>query len=461
MSTNPANSPGDPPAAMQKLIVLCDGTWCGSETNTQTNIYRLATMIGIDMTQQNPTRAQPILYQDDTRGIKACYFPGAGLGGTFLEYLFNAITWNDIDKDCIDVYKYIVQHFTEDHEIWMFGFSRGAYTVRSVAGMINNCGILKKTNNAGPLDLGLCDEVYRIYRSRDPEDHPKAARILEFKKHASYDVPTPVKFMGLIDTVGSLGVPTIDAGSGLKFPEFYDQKVSSTVEKVYHALCIHDRLWGFQPCHAVRDAETQSGRPDLEIHERWFPGCHYDVGRARFRFLRNGSNWIESAVGRVLGPLSNVIEPNSVLADLALKWMLVSIRAHDPRSMVIPEIGAKIDQLIVDIKGATRNDTGSGDIYGDILAFGPAGRVWQALTSIFSGQFSDLKVAINVLSQTRDRRISDSNAVLTLYDRRSAELGDKTIADLGWIVPERYPSRTYENFRTYLHILGRTMRQED
>ncbi|KAF9079274.1 hypothetical protein BGX23_004545, partial [Mortierella sp. AD031] len=124
-------------------------------------------MIGIDMTQQNPTHAQPIPYQDDTRGIRACYFPGAGLG---------------------------------DHEIWMFGFSRGAYTMRCVAGMINNCGILKQTNNAGPLDLRLCDQVYKIYRSCDAEDHPKAAKILEFKRQASYDVCTPVKFMGVMDT---------------------------------------------------------------------------------------------------------------------------------------------------------------------------------------------------------------------------------------------------------------------
>ncbi|KAF9273038.1 hypothetical protein BGZ68_001881 [Mortierella alpina] len=273
-------------------------------------------MIGIDMTRQNAARAEPIEHQDIERGVDACYFPGAGLGGTFLEYLFNGASCSDIDKDCIDVY------------------SRGAYTVRCVAGMINNCGILKQMNSAGRLDLRLCDEVYRIYRSRAPEDHPQAARILRFKQRASYDVPTPVKFMGLLDTVGSLGVPTLNAGIGLRFAGFYDQRVSSAVEKVYHALCIHERLWVFEPCRAERDPKHEN-KPELDIHERWFPGCHYDVGRARFRFLRNGSNWIESVIGRILGPLSNVIEPNRVLADLVLRWMLKSIRDHDPHSMVI------------------------------------------------------------------------------------------------------------------------------
>ncbi|KAF9275799.1 hypothetical protein BGZ68_010510 [Mortierella alpina] len=458
----PASSPASPPSALKKLIVLCDGTWCGSETNTQSNIYRLAEMIGIDMTQGNPTRAEPILYQDQdtTRGTKACYFPGAGLGGTFLEYLFNGLTCSDIDRDCIDVYRYIVKEYTEEYEIWMFGFSRGAYTMRCVAGMINNCGILKRTNNAGALDLRLCDEVYKIYRSREPEDNPKAARILEFKRLASYDVCTPVKFMSVLDTVGGLGVPTLDAGIGVKFPGFYDRKVSSVVEKVYHALSIHDRLLALEPCRAVRDATTQCGRPELEIHERWFPGCHYDVGRHRWRFLRNGSNWIESAVGRILNPLSNVIEPNNVLADLVLKWMLESIRDHDPQSMVIQGIDARISQLVASMSGATRADTGSGDIYGNVLAFGPAGKVWQVLSSLFPGQFSDLKVVIGVLLQTRDRRISDSNTGLTLCDLDSPELGGRTMAECGWIVPKRYPSRTYENFRTYLAIVDQTVSTE-
>ncbi|OAQ22219.1 hypothetical protein K457DRAFT_26276 [Linnemannia elongata AG-77] len=441
------------PPSKRKLIVLCDGTWCGSESNTQSNIFRLAEMIGIDMTQQNPTHAQPIRYDDNARGINACYFPGAGLGGTFLEYLFNGLTCSDIDRDCIDVYKYIVQHYSIDHEIWMFGFSRGAYTMRCVAGMINNCGILKQTNNAGPLDLCLCDQVYRIYRSRAPEDHPKAARILKFKEHASYDVRTPVKFMGVMDTVGSLGVPTLDAGIGVKFPGFYDQKVSSAVEKVYHALSIHDRLLGLEPCRTVRDPKHK-GRPELEIREHWFPGCHYDIGRHRWRFLRNGSNWIESVVGRILSPLSNVIEPNRVLADLVLKWMLESIRNHDPQGMVIQGIDARIDQLIADMKGATRADTGSGDIYNNVLAFGPAGKVWQALASTFPGQFSDLKIVIGVLLQARDRMISDSNAVLTLYNKNSAALDNFTIANRGWIVEERYPSQTYENFMMQLAIMG-------
>ncbi|KAG0343688.1 hypothetical protein BG005_002255 [Podila minutissima] len=148
-------------------------------------------------------------YHDPAHHINACYFPSTGLHRTFLEYLFNGATTSDINQDCLDVYKYIVQHYTPEHEIWMFSYSHGAYTMRCVTGMINNCSIL----------------------SLGPEDHPKAIKVLEFKKHASYNMLTPVKSMGLMDTVGSLGVPSFDGGIGLTLPEFHDLRVSSVMEK--------------------------------------------------------------------------------------------------------------------------------------------------------------------------------------------------------------------------------------
>lgn len=472
-----------PITSKKKLIVLCDGSWCGSETNTQSNIYLLAKMIGIDMFLQRPDVAKPIEYENTKRGVKACYFPGCGLGGTFLEYLFNGATGCDMGKDCTDTYKYIARHYSEDYEIWMFGLSRGCYTVRCVGGMINNCGILKRKNASGDLDDavldGLCDEVYKIYRSPYEEDEPTANNMVEFRKRASHDVATPIKFMGLLDTVGSLGVPKLDAGIGLDYPEFYDQKISSVVEKVYHACAIHDRLWCFEPCRATRDEKTQENRPDLEIHERWFPGCHYDLGRQRFRFLRNGANFLESAVGRVLGPLANIIEPNNVLADLVLKWMLESVKAQDPECMVIKCVDAEIAKLVMNMKSATHDYAGTGDVYGNVLDFGPAGKVFHIINAASSGvvsyldnlvpgarpgttiqDFFGVKIIINALAATRDRRIPDSNAVLTLYKSVSSELGDKSIQELGWIDPSvqmRYPSKTYENFRTYLAAMDKNV----
>lgn len=76
-----------------------------------------------------------------------------------------------------------------------------------------------------------------------------------FRTQASHDVPTPIKFMGIFDTVGSRGIPRLNyhTGTGFEWPEFYDNRVSTVVEKVYHAVAIHDRLWAFQPCLASRN----------------------------------------------------------------------------------------------------------------------------------------------------------------------------------------------------------------
>ncbi|KAG0349369.1 hypothetical protein BG005_011024, partial [Podila minutissima] len=377
-------------APTKRVIVLCDGTWAGSETKTETNIFLLAEMMGLDrQLYLNSKSADPIPFA--APGINGCYFPGAGLGGTFLEYLFNGATGNDIDDNCLEVYEHIVRHYTPQTphspqpEVWMFGFSRGAYTVRCVAGMIYNCGILKRRKNSHTVsandnteltdeEKALCKQVYRIYRSNDPADHPESPRTIEFQKRVSHNVRTPVKFMGLFDTVGALGVPYLNPGVGLSYYEFHDTKVSAIVEKVYHAVCIHERLWGLEPCH-VLPAKHRIG-PQFEIHERWFPGCHYDVGRHQFQFFRSGGQ--AEAVGKALNSLSDTILPNLVFADLALKWMLESIKEHS-RDELISNIDAKIKELVTNMESANDAYTGNGDIYSNLLKYGPLGSVWETL----------------------------------------------------------------------------------
>ncbi|KAH7028674.1 hypothetical protein BKA57DRAFT_541426 [Linnemannia elongata] len=451
---------------MEKLIVLVDGSWCGSETNTKSNIFLLAEMMGIDMTLYNPARAEPIPYA--THGINACYFPGAGLGGTFLEYIFNGATAHDIDRDCIEVYRYIVENYTPQHEIWMFGLSRGAYTVRCVAGMINNCGILRRMNEDDtPINPNLLNRmyrrVYRIYRSNEPEDHPEAPRSTTFRTQASHNVPTPVRFMGLFDTVGGLGIPYLNPGIGPTFHNFHDNKISCVVEKVYHALSIHDRFWWFVPCHAL-PARQRIGE-QFQIHERWFPGCHYDLGRQKFRFLRYGENWLERTVGNVLAPLSRIIEPNKVFADLVLKWMLEKIQRNDSPPWVIQNINNNIQDVIARMAEATPADTGSGDIYDNALAFGPAGRIWESVARTFSPLFPDFKIVVKELTRTTDRIILDPNAVLTPYNSGNPELGNRSIAEIGRITPigqaDRYPSQTHQDFRAVLEFLGQNEINED
>ncbi|KAK3806174.1 MAG: hypothetical protein J3R72DRAFT_465417 [Linnemannia gamsii] len=440
--------------ATPKLIVLYDGTWCGLEANTKTNIYRLADLIMNPLNPFNTNPAAPYFdpfnttpaapYIDPAHQITACYFPGPGVGGTFLDNLTYGATGNDINLNCIEVYQYIVQNYNLGDEIWMFGLSRGAYTIRCVAGMINNCGILILPN------IGLCNQVYDTYRSRLPTNHPSHPNMVAFRAGNSHIIQMPVKFMGLFDTVGSLGIPYFTPGIGLAFHQFHDISISTAVEKVYHALSIHDRLWGFEPCHAMPSPSRIAApaapppAPQFEIRERWFPGCHYDLGRQRFRFLQNGSNFLERAVNWALNPLSQIIEPNSVFADLVLKWMLERIQENDPLALVIPTMPATITNLIASMVAATPADTGHGDIYDNLLNYGPLGALGGYLFRVASKLIPRFGFAIHVLTRTREREI-DPGAELTEYTNICGYLGG-TVGAHGGISVTRYPSHTYNSF---------------
>lgn len=469
-----------------KLAVLCDGTWCGRETGTVTNISMLATKIGIDMTQalNRRTAADPIPaleIDDPSRKVKARYFDGCGLGDTFLAYLFNGATGSDIGQECLEAYEYIVEHFDDETELWVFGHSRGSYTVRCVAGMINNCGIIKKRDTA-EATKSLCEEVYQMYRSRDEEDAPSSAKMVQFREKASWNLDdatgkrvSPIKFMGLVDTVGSLGIPRIDAGIGLDYPEFYDQNVSAEVEKVYHACSMHDRLWAFAPCRAKRDPakEYEKTRPDLAIHEKWFPGCHYDVGRQVFNFFRTAGNIVEKTLFRIPSLLTKSVEPNEVCADLVLLYILEGIQTEDSLKTLIPNLDDEITQFKDRLRNNDNPKIGSGDIYGRMPEFGPGGLISTALTgaidfSIKTANFFTptlklgtavqdmlgVKTITNILLATRDRRIPSTHAQTVDLAVGDELFGGKSVREKAGLGRERYPSRTFENWLSYLLAVG-------
>ena len=317
--------------------VLLPRQWCGDAAGTTGNIKLMAECIA----RQAVANKEPFCVGTSVVGS---YFDGVGLAGTadlpgFFEYIEDGAVANDVKNRCVEAYRFIVDHMTEDSEVWMLGLSRGAFTLRSVAGMINNFGILDRdkvplepipTDPDAKLDP-ICSEVYRMYRSRDKQFHPDAPYPAEFK--AKYCVNLhgrpAIKFMGLLDTVGSLGVPKVNAGFGLEFL-FYDQVVSKEVENVYQALAAHDVFFGFEPCF-VRRAHGYS-QPGV-TREVWFPGAHWDLGRQRFVPFRTTGGWLEKAAHNLLDVTNLLgvnIEPTLECSVEPLKWMLRCMRQTDP-----------------------------------------------------------------------------------------------------------------------------------
>jgi len=429
---------------MRRIIVLSDGTWCGRETGTQSNIYHLAKFFGIPIDNSN---AEDEYTLPATSTMAARYRHGVGLNSTFLDYLFNGVTAQDLAAECISAYKFIVDHYTEGDEIMLFGLSRGAYTVRCVAGMINNCGIVRKPATDAQTDL-LCDEVYRLYRSRYHINRPHSEQSIDFRARHSWpligdegkDEPprrAPVRFMGLFDTVGSLGIPTFTGGVGLDWPEFYDQNVSSVVEEVYHLVSLHDRFWVFQPCLASRKDYSKSN-----IDEEWIPGVHYDLGRQRFRFLRIGAGWLESLLGR-WSYASKVIEPNQVLADSALLKMLKRIRQVTPAGLFMKEAAMDdvLEQLERDMT-APKRAIGDGDVYGKVAQYAPFG---QRLGGLLAAVFKSAPAIWTLLFDLRDRFIPHVDADVSRFS--VPDIDGRSLADLAGVDDQRYPSKTLESWQ--------------
>ncbi|KAH7355643.1 hypothetical protein BKA66DRAFT_446475 [Pyrenochaeta sp. MPI-SDFR-AT-0127] len=440
-------------ATTRRVIVLCDGTWCGRETKTKSNIHFLAKMIGINLLEKTATKAS------SSGDVHARYFDGVGLGGDFMSYLWNGALATQAGKECTDVYKFIVQNFAPKTEVWMFGISRGAYIVRSVAGMINNCGIIKDKTNGD-----LIDQVYNIYRSPYTVHEPWSTEMIEFRKIVSHDVTTPVKFMGIFDTVGGRGVPKLNyhTGTGFEWPEFYDNKVSSVVEKVYHAIAIHDRFWTFQPCLASRTSK-HSNDEKLKIHQKWFPGCHYDIARQEFQFLREGGNRLEEFLFPILNIFSKTVSPNEQLADLVLLWMLESVNDVGGGSIIQQDMAGNernIAKAISDIKEQiTSQSKGSGDVYDHVLSYLPGGKIM----SIPIAWFKNLnESAYAILFNPVDRVIPDPGRTQTAvqnevynYTVPDPNIGTNVIIETSaGVIPPRYPSRTYQNYRTYMAAVG-------
>lgn len=451
----------------RRVIVLCDGTWCGRETNTKSNIHFLAKMIGVNLCRN------PAVYASPTENVHARYFDGVGLGGDFISYLWNGAFATQAKRECTEVYKFIVENFAwgpQVHtEVWMFGISRGAYIVRSVAGMINNCGIIEDKTKED-----LINQVYDLYRSPHTVHEPWSAEMIEFRDKASHRVSKPqIRFMGIFDTVGSRGVPKLNyhTGTGFEWPEFYDTEVSSEVENVYHAVATHDRFWAFQPCLASRDPKHDK-RKDLKIHQKWFPGCHYDLARQEFQFLREGGNTLEKLLFPILNKFSKTVSPNKQLADLVLLWMLESINSVGGGAIIQHDMAGNernITTAISDIKEhITSGSKGTGDMYAHILSYLPGGKIF----SVPIAWFKNLnETAYAILFNPVDRVIPDPgknnspqaavyNEVYN-YTVPDSNIGKNVIIGTSAGVipdpeqPPRYPSQTYQNYCTYMKAVRR------
>jgi uncharacterized protein (DUF2235 family) len=210
-----------------------------------------------------------------------------GVGSTWYERLPGGLLGTGLDLNIQQGYKWLSQRYREGDKVFLFGFSRGAYTARSLVGLIRKCGLLHPTvlddeDYLRPHE-DLIKQAYQLYRRRDAQ--PDTPESVQFRCDNSREVR--INMMGVFDTVGSLGVPSsferLLEGAGLdtlsmwldrtiqERYRFHDASLSSIVDNAFHALAIDEHREVFQPTLW----DPHSGR---HLQQIWFPGAHSDVG---------------------------------------------------------------------------------------------------------------------------------------------------------------------------------------
>jgi uncharacterized protein (DUF2235 family) len=315
---------------MKRLVICCDGTWQRLYGDALTNVALTARAVASRDAQGHP---QVVFYSE---GV------GASLSGLSL---WQGMTGADLDDNLLEAWLFLNLNYEPGDQIYLFGFSRGAYTVRSLAGLLRKIGVLRRAH------VDKARDALDLYRARhigadSPEtERFRTAHAIAWPRLAAPFTAPPfdlrIRYLGLWDTVGALGIPRvlpIAIGLNRKY-EFHDTALSRSVEFARHAVAIDERRAAFAPTlWSNVDAFNPRGAPP-RVEQMWFPGDHGGVGGGEARGLSNCAlMWvlegaeraglaIERAPGSVVSaclaeidPINAPIGGASWLAALGTRW---------------------------------------------------------------------------------------------------------------------------------------------
>ncbi len=288
---------------MKRLCVFMDGTWQRLHQPDPTNIAKLAQSVA----------------HSDSKGVEQVVFYNAGVGASSVlnkprRPLIAGITGDGLEDNLTDAYTFLSWNYTTGDEIYIFGFSRGAFTARSLCGMIRSAGLLHRPY------IDQVQEAYGHYRSKEkPDDEGPTA----FRKEFSYD-PIPIAYVGLFDTVGQLGVP-MGWFSGLtnRKYKFHNLNLSSRVTAARQACAIDEdrKVFPLTPWTNLDKLNDERGfkpnDPNAPYQQRWFPGGHGEVGGGSGSTLSNITlTWVAEGAARAGLAFSAKNCPLAIFSDI-------------------------------------------------------------------------------------------------------------------------------------------------
>ncbi|MCA1510203.1 DUF2235 domain-containing protein [Bradyrhizobium sp. NBAIM01] len=297
----------------KRIILLLDGTWNDSDFGSyDTNIVRIREAISRTLRTSSSAQSEIGLKSvPNEKKVEATVteqknnivFYERGVGtGAFLNRWFGGALGQGLSTNIRRAYKFLSFHYEPGDEIFIFGFSRGAYTARSLVGYLHAAGLLRRECCTPELE----QTAWSFYRTSPNDRLPGIWSSL--LPHVHDRSQLRIALLGVFDTVGALGIPfsTFRVANRDKY-EFHDVELSAITDVNLHALAIDEHRLPFEAA-VWRKSKFKNFATKTE--QVWFAGAHADVG---------GGYVNEDA-----------IERQHALEDITLDWMIKRVRHYYP-----------------------------------------------------------------------------------------------------------------------------------
>jgi T6SS, Phospholipase effector Tle1-like, catalytic domain len=299
---------------MKRIVILIDGTWNEEGIGNDTNLAKLDPGYG----------STPFIKPTAANGTsqRTFYHKGVGVEPDWIKRILGGAIGVGLKKLVQDCYGLVVDNYEHGDEIYIFGFSRGAYAARALAGLIGASGIQRQRDTQG------FETLWKHYRVKPAaRNAPQSARGSDKKAIDNYAAmraknavheDRAIKCVGVWDTVGSYGVP---AGFGfaalaryvsLILLGFQDTQFGHHIDVGLHALGIDEKRRPFVPTFWTI---PKGHKPRGVVEQTWFAGVHCNVGGGY---------------------------PDSGLSDVALIWMIARVQALTGLEFDVPIIKGKL-----------------------------------------------------------------------------------------------------------------------
>ena len=265
---------------MAKNIILCsDGTGNSAVKGRGTNVFKLFEAVDLNGHKANPRLDPQLAYYDDGVGTE---------GNTIARVLGGAVGFG-LGRNVRQLYRELSRVYDPGDRIFLFGFSRGAFTVRTLAGLIGTLGVVNAEDEAigstRALDRAI-EQAYRAYRTKYCSRLSRGLRsivrgktmkeaVAECQRTWPVRYPVEIEFIGVWDTVDAVGMPFALASTINEWIvqyKFSTQTLGPYVKRACHALALDDERRAFEP--VLWQAEPE----DTRIEQVWFAGAHSNVG---------------------------------------------------------------------------------------------------------------------------------------------------------------------------------------